>query len=429
MPLARFNRWVNQGGTVLLKTGADNGVSIRFKGEGQPVRRAGSPAGVARCHSAVEAELGYNAKLQDCQNFVFEKVPRARTMRLTGYAAHILRESAAVLEREFGKNVLFITVTLPGSTREALATLANESRGVLNAFMQCFRDAVDKKNSESAPTTNFSSGGEPSLHFAGHGTAGGAPNQWLACAVWEYQKRGALHLHLVVGVADPALQAVFQQSAKRWWIKTLRHYSKKTGVDLFGKKNGGSWKGAHLRYACKVEKVKKSVGRYMAKYLSKDARKFVEDGYNPPSSWWYLSEDLRALVMAERRLDAYRLVSIEEAQEQAVDIAELAQEMGGTVLVTENPFTGRACGYQVYFDNGRKQEFYEYAVIYLRAKHGTQLGELKGAPPLPDDYWEQYAFQKSVNLMFDAVPLDTVAAGYADFCAPSSASEEGGGRW
>lgn len=420
MPLTRFNRWVNRGGTVLLKTGADNGVSIRFKGEGQPVRRAGSAAGVARCHSAVEAELGYNAKLQDCENFVFSKVPRARGMRLTGYAAHSLREAAAILEREYGKEVLFITVTLPGSTREAMDTLAKESSGIRNAYLQCFRDAVDQKNSEHDHIQSFAAGSGTGEIFGPTGTAGGAAASWRACYVWEYQKRGALHLHLVIGVGDAALQQVFMQSAKRWWVKTLRHYSKKTGVDLFAKKDGGSWKGAHLRYCCKVEKVRKSVGRYMAKYLSKDARRMVEEGYLPPSSWWGWSDELRDMVMAERRLDAYRLVSIDEAQEQAVEIAELAQEMGGTVLVTENPFTGRACGYQVYFDNGRKQEFYECAVIYLRAKHGTQLGEMKGAAPIPDDFWEQYAFEKSVNLMFDALPLDMVASGYADLCAPFS---------
>jgi hypothetical protein len=113
-------------------------------------------------------------------------------------------------------------------------------------------------------------------------------------------------------------------------------------------------------------------------------------------------------------------VSIEQAREQVADMAALAQEMGGIVLVTENPFTGNACGYQVYFDNGRKQEFYELALIYLRAEQGSEMSEWRQESEIPPDYWEDFTWRKNVELMFDAVPLNAVASGCADLCAPFS---------
>lgn len=170
---------------------------------------------------------------------------KKQTPKLFRYqAGEKIKEGGAVIDRFVGaKNSHMVTLTLPGSSFEAMDALSRWSGWIVNRLIQVIRNL--KRQYKQV--------------------------YWFF--VWEHQKRGALHLHFCLGW-------------KVWWLKreNLAHKLKdkfyellveigeREGIDLFARKdNGGSWRFKPEKWQWDIQQVKKSVAAYFAKYCQKNA--------------------------------------------------------------------------------------------------------------------------------------------------------------
>lgn len=188
---------------------------------------------------AAKRRPGYGAA---CRPKRFQSAQRVR-----------VAEAGAVLERDYGRSGVFITLTVPGTFKLALTTIAHYSGYILKRIRQWFRDVM------RGP----------------HGVIG----------VWEYQKRGALHLHFAVMSADVQSLERLRQGVKNAWALVLKSVMAKSAVDVCESKHGFSWlpEGpASQQHAVWIEK---SVARYLSKYCSKQAREGSTALRANPSAW------------------------------------------------------------------------------------------------------------------------------------------------
>lgn len=185
-------------------------------------------------------------------------------------ARRLVREAGAVLDSHPKENLIFLTGTLPGSTPEALEALARWSGWVAAGVQNWIRDF--------------------------------APGS-LAFGVWEYQRRGALHLHLCVATQSRAQAALLKRRWKERWIKFLLAVTRRSNTDVFQRDGNHSWLKTPWVTRTDAQSVEKSVGCYLAKYLSKGSTAAMKSALYPPSRWWFCSSALREKI-SEARLTA-----------------------------------------------------------------------------------------------------------------------------
>jgi hypothetical protein len=111
--------------------------------------------------------------------------------------------------------------------------------------------------------------------------------------VWEYQKRGALHLHVCVRVTNLQEARLLRSLWKTRWIALLDYIGNKTKIDIFERKISGSWRDQRWRTRVDIQVVEKSVARYLSKYCSKSKDKLRRKAAYAPASWWFASQNLR----------------------------------------------------------------------------------------------------------------------------------------
>lgn len=165
--------------------------------------------------------------------------------------------------------VAFLTGTLPGSTAAAKRALQDWSSYAVNLL----KAKISKLG----------------IHDS------------LSFYVWELQARGALHIHYAVHVPDRSLMRRLIREFKRMWTQIIDAISEKSGVDLWERKYGGSWKSKKRVIRADAQVCKKSPGAYMAKYVSKDAfaPKYINDKnaeFLGPARWWGCSRPLLKLM-------------------------------------------------------------------------------------------------------------------------------------
>jgi len=196
----------------------------------------------------------------------FGKVPDRTTF--TRYARQFIREVGAIFDTKNRSRTVFVTGTLPGSTNDAIAALSAYSGWLVQAVTNWFRDRF-----------------HGSTYFG----------------VWEYQRRGALHLHACIHCPSEEAAVRLRQNWKRKWIELLDSVSKRSGVDLYGRADGSTW--AQNRWICRTDaqQVEKSVGAYLGKYLSKGSVKHRSWCERPPVSWWFADKESRSQVRQARK--------------------------------------------------------------------------------------------------------------------------------
>jgi len=205
----------------------------------------------------------------------------------TLYAKRFVEDAAAVLESLYGKQVTFTTLTLPGSTKDSSNALCAYSAYVVQRFTQWLRD--------NAPGSD-----------------------WVF--VWERQKRGALHLHAAIGNHDPIALRFIEKEVKEFWCLLLETVGRKSGVDLFARAQGGTWRNDWREVRANSKPVRESIKHYLAKYLSKNKiqraqiRKLNEPDATFPTRWWGVTNRIRNLVKTMRRQWESPLIQIGAAR-------------------------------------------------------------------------------------------------------------------
>ncbi len=161
--------------------------------------------------------------------------------------------------------MVFLTGTIPGSTREAFDAMACWSSWVVKAVKTWISDA--------GITSAYS------------------------LYVWEYQKRGALHIHYCLHVPDDERRQWVLSNWKAKWSNVLDAVSEKSGVDMWSRGNGRTWAANKSVLQADAQVVRNSVGGYLSKYLSKNAvaPSPGRTGTTPnlcPVRWWGVSRPL-----------------------------------------------------------------------------------------------------------------------------------------
>jgi hypothetical protein len=172
------------------------------------------------------------------------------------------------------QDVVFFTGTLPGSTPSALLALSQWSGYMIHRLKA----------------------------WANHCGPG-----LMMVYCWEWQRRGALHLHLAAWYPSVAARKSMFDGLRQEWIRLLFAIGDKSGVDLFARSGGrGSWANCLEKVRARAEWVRKSVASYLGKYLGKSAAPGTEKRrFFYPSRWWGSTMNLKTIERRSRWRDEY----------------------------------------------------------------------------------------------------------------------------
>jgi hypothetical protein len=160
------------------------------------------------------------------------------------------------------QELIFLTGTLPGSTQESYQAISNYSSYIVHRLKSWLNWRVKSK---------------------------------FDFYVWELQKRGALHLHYCVHIEDNSIAKFVLTHFHDEWNRILESVCEMSGVDVYEKKNGGTWRDCKTVVQAYAQRVKKSVAAYLSKYCSKNAGKAGIQAYYP-TRWWGVSRPLNKLL-------------------------------------------------------------------------------------------------------------------------------------
>lgn len=222
-------------------------------------------------------------------------------------ARHRLLEAGAVVDKLGLKDSSsLLTLTLPGGTPEAKDALARWSGWIVNRQTQFLRRDKRLKNCH-----------------------------WFF--VWEWQKRGALHQHWCVSADTYELAQLATLAMKDAWYKCLDEISMKEGIDMYLKEGGSnSWKHSPDKWVWNEQKVKKDVGRYFAKYASKEVaytkeqQKTCKRKVYFPSRWFGSSANIKKACKAYRMDFSLHRINPLEAEVLRHELLEILSNAGIT---------------------------------------------------------------------------------------------------
>jgi hypothetical protein len=155
-----------------------------------------------------------------------------------------------------------VTLTIPGSTKQALKCVAAHTGWLANRLLQVVRDEERKC---------------------------GQAISWFY--VWEWQKRGALHMHMAIGTKDEKRAKSIAHMVEFKWFELLLELKEMTGIDVF-KYAGGTWRNSPEKWQSHVAKIEKNLAAYFAKYASKDKDSSSGKVKYYPVTWWGRSRDI-----------------------------------------------------------------------------------------------------------------------------------------
>lgn len=216
------------------------------------------------------SQADHNEKVRESSALLDIPSQPSQANQRKDYKRHPLRQKArhkiihhgGLFSEDSKDRQLFLTGTLPGSTDSAMSEFTRLAPYVVKIVQTYLPRSCGCSASE--------------LKYL-----------W----VWELQKRGALHMHVIVECRDRATAEELHDGWEGIWVSALRAADAKAGVDIFERWYGGSWSEDESQWQIKAEFVKKSVARYLAKYESKGSD--GDSKYFPPR-WYGISTALRA---------------------------------------------------------------------------------------------------------------------------------------
>lgn len=193
---------------------------------------------------------------------------QAKPTKFGRNARHRLLEAGAVIDQEFGTNCYEVTLTVPGSLREAFMVVANYSGWLCDRLLREVRRTPETQH-------------------------------WFYC--WEWQKRGALHLHFAIaGSSLPDVKKVAQK-LEYDWFELLLELGEKTNVDLFRKNRNFTWRNRPEKWQSHVSPIRKSCAAYFSKYAGKSTNTQPRAGFSFfPARWWGSSRAIKQGIELRR---------------------------------------------------------------------------------------------------------------------------------
>lgn len=265
------------------------------------------------------------------------------TTKFGTYGRRMVRNACGVLAAEFGRSVVFGTLTLPGSTQQARQALSSQSGRLVELLGHWLRS--------HSKTAKF---------------------VW----VWEYQKSGALHLHFALGDSDILRLRFFERNFRQYVHKLFETLSRHSGVDMFARAEGGTWRG-HVRVLkSRIETIRKSVKRYMAKYISKGTE--VEGQGYPPSRWWGMSACLRDAIGGRRLATVFQHADLECLERVREQLERALGTTGLTVYTFRAPYSPHSRTHLIYAPDDQSSNVYESLVMLVKHYAATYAAESTG---------------------------------------------------
>lgn len=194
-------------------------------------------------------------------------LPRRKKFSANG--ALVINEVGQVATERYGKSGVFLTGTIPGTGAALNDVVAKYSGSLVNRVRQWFRAWFTQ--------------------------------DYAVINVWEFQKRGMLHIHLCVFSHEKKILEKIKREWKARWNRLLIELSDDTGIDLFRKNERKTWRNQLWKTRQDAQWIKFSVAQYMAKYLSKSSREQATQSASHPSRWWGVSRST-AREAKERRV-------------------------------------------------------------------------------------------------------------------------------
>jgi len=185
----------------------------------------------------------------------------------TKFSGQRLRESGAAISIVCGDQMRFaneVTLTLPANTQEAFTALAAYSAYAINRLFQPIRRRY------------------------------GEMCHWFF--VWEYQKRGALHLHICIYHPDEMEGLSICSQLIEQWHKVLEDISELANTCMFTNKRYDRCT-IRTNHQHHTSQIKKDVGAYFSKYAGKEESKnewYVRK--YPVARFWGSSRSLKKIV-------------------------------------------------------------------------------------------------------------------------------------
>lgn len=185
-----------------------------------------------------------------------DTVPRRRHMALSRYGKRQVLRAGSCFSMDEGTERLLLTGTLPGSSYSAFKALAEFSTTATKTL------------------TNWLTRRSPQCKWE---------------YVWEFQKRHALHVHLVCEVSLKESEYI-KKNFKDEWNRILRKIGSLSSVDMYQKTR--TYSNDPSVTQADVTVCDREPSRYISKYISKNATN--AKGFNrfPPNQWYQVSRSL-----------------------------------------------------------------------------------------------------------------------------------------
>lgn len=276
--------------------------------------------------------------------------PRPHPKRFTRHARQVLLEIGGAIEKEgfLPEDCIFFTATVPGSTPQVMEYISRYSRYIVNLLKQYLRYKYGIN---------------------------------LTLNVWEWQRRGALHFHLLfIWPSGKKVSAVqIGDELREKWLDYLGNIEQHSGVDMFSRATGGSWhrKSKSVQQnCCKTIQLEAKKGSspvaYLSKYIGKQGLASRVSGSNSqdlyyPSSWWSASRALRVLADAHSASFTIRIPS-NMAVNTLLEISDLFSLEGSLVLDAFSPSFAQDYTYRnIYIPSEHYHETIEVMRMTLEA--------------------------------------------------------------
>ena len=191
-----------------------------------------------------------------------------KVISFSAYARRQLLRSGAALSTKCPRapqECIFLTGTLPGSTLDAKRAIAQWSAYAVHSLKSWVSKRVPEK---------------------------------LDMYCWEFQKRGALHLHYAVWCPDPKGRQYIITHFKEQWTRILDAIGEKSGVDVWRKNANYTHANNKDVLQADAQECHKSIANYLAKYVSKSEQQRKNNHWREcyQSRLWGVSRPLLKLT-------------------------------------------------------------------------------------------------------------------------------------
>lgn len=203
----------------------------------------------------------------------------------------VLRSGGALEKSSIPSECLFLTGTLPGSTEDSFRAIACYSAYLVNGLKAWISNYIPSK---------------------------------LDFYVWEYQRRGALHLHYCIHAPDTIAREFILKNFKAWWVGILHKIGEKSNCDLFKRNSSYSHRSDESKVRARAEVCRKSPARYLAKYLTKSIHpKRGNARFFTPSRWFGVSRPLTAITKSLTKVSEIIVGSYHDVVAKLQDVGHI----------------------------------------------------------------------------------------------------------